>query len=75
MTRLEELLKRAKDWPEPAQEQLVELGLEIEDQMKGGYHVSAEEAVGIERGLQAAREGRFATKEEVEAVLAKFRVA
>jgi predicted transcriptional regulator len=39
----------------------------------GFYHASEEELRGIERGLRASAEGRFATAEEVEATFAKFR--
>ena len=59
-----------------AQEELADIALEIEAELKGGvYQASAEELVGIDRGLKAAREGRFATDEEVEAVLAKHQKA
>jgi len=39
----------------------------------GKYRASREELEGIDRGLKAVRERRFATKDEVEAVLAKYR--
>jgi len=39
----------------------------------GVYHATPEELAGIDRGLKAAREGRLATDEEVEAILAKHR--
>lgn len=41
----------------------------------GVYHATPEELSGIDRGLKAAREGRFATDEEVEAVFARHRRA
>jgi hypothetical protein len=42
--------------------------------LKGAtYRAAPDELVGIDGGLKAAREGRFATAAEVEAVFAKHR--
>ena len=50
--------------------------MEIDATLKGGaYNATPEELKGIDRGLKAAREGRFASDEEVEAVFAKHRRA
>jgi len=71
---LKDVMQRAEAWPEEAQEELAELALEIEASLRGGvYHATPEELAGIDRGLKAAREGRFATDAEVEAVFAKHR--
>ena len=73
---LKEAIRRAETWPEEAQEQLAEIAFEIDAEFKGGvYHATPEELAGIDRGLKAAREGRLATDEEVEAVFAKHRGA
>jgi predicted transcriptional regulator len=73
---LKEAIRRAETWPEEAQEQLAEIAFEIDAELKGGtYHATREELAGIDRGLKAAREGRFATNEEVEAVFTKRRGA
>ena len=40
--------------------------------MKGEYVPTPEELAGIDRGIRAAEDGRFATTEEVEATFAKF---
>jgi predicted transcriptional regulator len=57
-----------------AQEKLAEIALEIDARMKDGlYHATPEELAGIDRGLNAARQGRFATDQQVEATLAKHR--
>ncbi len=73
---LKEAMQRAETWPEAAQEELAEIALEIDASLKGGkYQATPEELIGIDRGLTAAREGRFATDEQVEAVLAKHRRA
>jgi hypothetical protein len=71
---LEEVLQRAESWPQEAQEELTEFALEIDARLQGGkYHATPDELAGIDRGLKAAREGRFATDEQVEAVFAKHR--
>jgi predicted transcriptional regulator len=76
LRELKEIMQRVEAWPEAAQEELADIALQIEAELKGGvYQTSAEELAGIDRGLKAAREGRFATDEEVEAVFAKYRRA
>jgi hypothetical protein len=73
---LKEVMQRVETWPEAAQEELADIALEIEAELKGGvYHASPEELAGIDRGLRAAREGRFATDQQVDAVFAKHRQA
>jgi predicted transcriptional regulator len=79
--KLDELVKRVERWPEPAQEELAELADEIDRELAAGsYGTSADayvltdaDKIAIEEGLAAAREGRFATTEEVAAVFAKYR--
>jgi predicted transcriptional regulator len=71
---LKEAMQRAESWPQEAQEELAEIALEIDARLKGGtYQATPDELAGIDRGLKAAREGRFATDAEVEAVFAKHR--
>jgi hypothetical protein len=71
---LKEAMQRVETWPEEAQVELAEIALEIDASLKGGkYHATAEELAGIDRGIKAADEGRFATEEEVEAVFAMRR--
>jgi predicted transcriptional regulator len=71
---LNEAMRRVESWPEAAQEELAEIALEIDARVKGGrYHASPDELARIDRGLEAARNGRFATDEEVEAVFLKHR--
>lgn len=73
---LKEAMRRAETWPDEAQEGLAEIAMEIDATLKGGaYDATSEELKGIDRGLKAAREGRFAADEEVEAVFAKYRRA
>ena len=76
MTRkLQEVLKQAETWPEEAQEELADAALEIAAGLSGQYHATGEELAGIDRGLDDARQGRFATDEQVKAAFGKFRRA
>ena len=68
---LKDVLTRVERWPESAQDELAEIALAIDADLKGAYQPTAEELAGIRRGLRAADAGRFAT-EEVTAVFAKF---
>jgi predicted transcriptional regulator len=70
---LKEALKAVESWPEENQEALAAAAREIEAQMTGVYHPTAEELVAIDRGLEAADRGEFASDEEVAAIKAKFR--
>ena len=69
-------MQRVESWPQEAQEELAEIAFEIDARLKGGkYHATSEERAGIDRGLEAAREGRFATDADVEAAVSKHRRA
>ncbi len=73
---LTKVLERVESWPAQAQDELAQIALDIEAGLKGGaYEPTPEELAGIDRGLRAAAEGRFATDEQVEAALAKLRRA
>ncbi len=73
---LKDVLERIETWPREAQEELAAIALEIDAGLGGGvYHATPEELEGIDRGLEAVREGRFASDEEVEAVFAEHRRA
>ena len=73
---LKDVLERVETWPQEAQEELAAMALEMDVGLGGGvYHATPEELKGIDRGLKAAREGRFASDGEVEAVFAKHRRA
>jgi predicted transcriptional regulator len=71
---LNDLLDRAREWPDGAQEELAQLAREIEAELSAGvYRASADELRGIDRGLRDAADGKFAGEDEVEAVFAKHR--
>jgi hypothetical protein len=72
--KLTEVLERIEAWPPEAQNELADFALELDAEFKDGeYEPTPEELAGIDRGLRAAAEGRFATDQQVEAVFAKFR--
>jgi hypothetical protein len=73
---LKEVLERVETRPEEDQEELAQIAREIDAGLKGGtYRATPEELAGIDRGLESAREDRFASDEQVEAILAKHRRA
>jgi predicted transcriptional regulator len=73
---LKDALHRAEKWPAHAQDMLAELAFEIDQELRAGtYHATPTELAGIDRGLKSANEGRFATDEEIAAVIAKHRPA
>ena len=73
--QLKALMERVETWPASAQEELARVAQEIEAERGGTYEATPEELTGIDRGLQAAAEGRFATDEQVETVFARHRPA
>lgn len=71
---LVDVLERVESWPAEAQDELAQIALEIEAGLSDDlYEPTDEELAGIDRGIRAAEEGRFASEEQVEAVFAKFR--
>ena len=72
--QLTEILERVEAWPAAIENELAEFALELDAGFKQGeYEPTPEELAGIDRGLRAAAEGRFASDSQVEAVFAKFR--
>ena len=73
---LDQIMRRVQSWPEAVQDELAAIATEMDAELqRGAYHATPEELAGIDRGLKAAGEGRFASDEQVEEVLAKFRRA
>jgi len=69
-------MQRVEAWPEAAQAELAEIALEIDAGLGAGtYHATPKELEGIDRGLKAAREQRFATDDQVRQVFEKHRLA
>jgi predicted transcriptional regulator len=74
--QLAEVLEHVERWPARAQDELAEIARDIEDNLtEGAYQPNEAELAGIDRGLRAAAEDRFATDEQVEAALARLRDA
>ena len=71
--KLKDIINRVETWPPEAQEELAQIALEIEAQLKEDYPLTPEDLEAIDHGLQDAAEGRFATDEQVESVFAKYR--
>lgn len=71
---LAEILERVETWPPHVQDELADFARELEAGVNGdAYYPTPEELAGIDRGLEAAAAGRFASEAEVETVFAKFR--
>ncbi len=75
ITALKKMLPRIESWPEDDQQALFEAARRIEAERSGVYHASSEELAAIDRGLEDARRGRFASESAVETVRAKFRTS
>ena len=72
--KLTEALERVEAWPPHIQNEIAEFALELDSGIAGGeYQPTPDGLAGIDRGLRAAAEGRFASEQQVEAAFAKFR--
>jgi len=60
------LLERVEAWPVEDQEELAEVAREIESRRTGVYRLSDEERAAVRAGLEDARQGNFATEQEME---------
>ena len=71
---LADVLERVEAWPAEAQDQLAAIAAEMDTELASrDYQPTPEELSGIDRGLRAAAEGRFATHDQVEAAFARLR--
>jgi hypothetical protein len=71
---LKDVLALAENWPDWAQQELADLSLEIDRDVKAGnYHATREELRKIDEAMAAVRRGEVASEQEVEAVFAKYR--
>jgi hypothetical protein len=68
-----ELLDKISSWPREDQEELAQYAREIEARRTGVYQLSDAEQQGIERGLKAMREGKFASDERIAGTLKRAR--
>jgi hypothetical protein len=70
--RIQELVERASEWPENAQEELMQSMLDIEARYLGVYITDKEERAALKRSAEDVRSGRFASDEDVKKVLHQF---
>jgi predicted transcriptional regulator len=70
---LEALMERAASWPDEAQAELVRFMIDTEAKHFGAFRLDDEDRARIERSLEAARRGEFATDDEVAALYARYR--
>ena len=72
--KLKDVLSRVENWPEAAQAELAELALEIDAELGAGVYVATPpQLAGIDRGLTAAHERRFATRAQLDELFEKHR--
>ena len=67
------LLEQVASWPEEDQEELADYAREIEARRADLYRLGDAEREGIERGLKALREGRFASDDRMAKIFEKAR--
>ena len=70
---LEALMERAASWPEEAQAELVRFMIDTEVRHFGVYRLTDEERAAIRKGLDDARQGRFASDEEIAELFNRYR--
>ena len=66
-SRTRALLERVESWPSEDQEELADFIREVESRRTGLYRLSDEERAAVREGIEDARQGDFATDEEIEA--------
>ena len=71
--RLKDILERAQSWPEPWQEYAVDVLLALEREFAEPYQLTEEDKAAIDRGLEDARQGRYASDEQVKELFDRYR--
>jgi hypothetical protein len=72
--QLKNLIARVQTWPEAAQEELVAVANEIENELQANeYLATSEELEAIDAAIAEIDRGEVAADAEVEAAFAKFR--
>ena len=67
------VLESVCSWPLEDQEELAEYAREIEARRTGVYRLNESERQGVEHGLKAMREGKFASDERIAGILQRAR--
>lgn len=75
MTReqIDAILERVRSWPPERQEDAAGILLQMEAEGATPYELSEEEQEDVAQGLREAEGGKFATEEEVAAILTRYR--
>ncbi len=63
--KLKEIFARAETWPEPVQDEAVELLLSIEQGHIGDYELTAEDRAALARSAEDVQAGRFIADAQV----------
>ncbi|MCA6105905.1 hypothetical protein [Bradyrhizobium cenepequi] len=72
---LKDLLERVQTWPEAAQDELVAVAEQIENELRSDEYVATrEELLAIDTAIASIDAGEVPTEREVEAAFAKFRL-
>jgi predicted transcriptional regulator len=71
--KLKDIIERAETWPDWAQEHAIELLLSLEREYADPYQLTEDDKAAIDRSMEHARQGRFATDEEVAEVFNRHR--
>lgn len=69
---LKKFLDRIPTWPKDAQDELIRSMAEIETRYSKLYHLDSQERAALKQSGQDVRNKRFAAKEDVDAVFARF---
>jgi predicted transcriptional regulator len=69
----EKILDRIADWPEEAQEELMQAVVDIEARHFGIYRLSDDERKAVREGLAQAERGEFVPDDVVAAYFNKYR--
>ncbi len=69
----ESILDRIADWPEAAQEELMQSIVDIEAKHLGVYRLSDDERAAVREGMAQAARGEFVPDDVVEAYFKKYR--
>jgi len=76
VTNLKNLLERVQTWPEEAQDELVAVVNQIENELQSRDYVATQEELRIiDAAMASIDAGEVATDAEIKAVFAKFRSA
>lgn len=71
---LKDLLERVQAWPEAAQDELVAVAEQTENELRGDTYVATrDELFAIDDAVASIDAGEIATDSEVKAAFAKFR--